>query len=437
MAEKKEKRYVIDNARLMSEWDWEKNNELGFDPNKLTYGSGKKVWWKCNHRHEWQATIDNRRKGSQCPYCSGRLAIEGQSDLATTHPEIALEWHPTKNENLFPTKISIGSHKKVWWKCAQGHEWSAKIYSRKISGCPICTGEKRTSFPEQAIYFYMQQITIAYNRYMLKPKTEIDVFLPELKIGIEYDGAYFHSSEEANLRENRKNTELSLQGIILLRIKETSDRTVAKSCENIIYCKPYPDFFELKNVLNQLISRINIISKNTFVIDVNIERDRGKIYAQYVSDNKEASLQIKNPDLAAQWHPYKNERITPLMVTPSSSKRVWWLCSKGHEWQAPVYSRNNGNGCPECKRAFGSQNQVKSIVTKRGSLASSLPEVAVEWHPIKNEILYPTDVTVSSGKKVWWLCHDCGHEWQAIIASRSKGHGCPECAKQKRKKKDT
>ena len=47
MAEKKEKRYVSDNAQLMAEWNWEKNNALGLEPNKLTCGSGMKVWWKC------------------------------------------------------------------------------------------------------------------------------------------------------------------------------------------------------------------------------------------------------------------------------------------------------------------------------------------------------------------------------------------------------
>ena len=40
-----EKKYIIDNAELMAEWNWEKNNE--YDPKKLTHGSNKKVWWKC------------------------------------------------------------------------------------------------------------------------------------------------------------------------------------------------------------------------------------------------------------------------------------------------------------------------------------------------------------------------------------------------------
>ena len=71
MAEKKEKQYVSDNAQLMSEWNWEKNNELGFDPRVLTVGSERKAWWRCNNGHEWQAAIGSRSRGSGCPRCDG------------------------------------------------------------------------------------------------------------------------------------------------------------------------------------------------------------------------------------------------------------------------------------------------------------------------------------------------------------------------------
>ena len=69
MAEKKEKQYVSDNAQLMAEWDWEKNNELNFNPDELTLGSHKKAWWKCKAGHEWQATIASRNSGRGCPIC--------------------------------------------------------------------------------------------------------------------------------------------------------------------------------------------------------------------------------------------------------------------------------------------------------------------------------------------------------------------------------
>ncbi len=96
MAEKKEKRYVSDNAQLMAEWDWEKNNELNFDPKTLTLGCGQKVWWKCSKGHEWEASIGHRTKGRGCPYCSGRYAIKGENDLQTVNPTLAKEWNYEK-----------------------------------------------------------------------------------------------------------------------------------------------------------------------------------------------------------------------------------------------------------------------------------------------------------------------------------------------------
>ena len=90
MVEKKE--YVSDNARLMPEWDWEKNREQENDPRNLTCGSGRKVWWKCNKGHEWQATIASRNSGYGCPYCAGLYVAKGETDLQTVNPALTKEW---------------------------------------------------------------------------------------------------------------------------------------------------------------------------------------------------------------------------------------------------------------------------------------------------------------------------------------------------------
>ena len=141
MAEKKEKRYVSDNAQLMAEWNWEKNNELGFDPNTLTLGSGRKVWWKCCKGHEWQAYIYDRNNGKGCPYCAGKKVLKGYNDLQTINPTLAKEWNYEKNGNLKPENFTVNSGQKIWWKCQKGHEWQSIINNRnKGNGCPYCTG---------------------------------------------------------------------------------------------------------------------------------------------------------------------------------------------------------------------------------------------------------------------------------------------------------
>jgi len=60
------------------------------------------------------------------------------------------------------------------------------------------------------------------------------------------------------------------------------------------------------------------------------------------------NLQTINPSLAKEWHPTKNGKLTPKDVSPNSSKKVWWICGKKHEWEATIQSRNNGIGCPYC-----------------------------------------------------------------------------------------
>ncbi len=408
------------NPSLSQEWHPEKNKPL--TPKDVTANSGKKVWWRCKNGHEWIASVDNRAKGSACPYCSGRLPIVGETDLATTNPEIAAEWHPTKNGNLLPTMVSKGTHKKVWWQCAKGHEWEAAIYSRQKTGCPICSGEARTSFPEQTILFYFRQVTTTQSRYRINPRTEIDVYLPELQIGIEYDGIHFHKGPQSSAREQHKQDTLEQLGITLIRVKEADASLLPKDNACVIYCKPYPNDLALAEIISKLLRRVNDYSGNMFAIDVDVARDRGKIYAQYVEGEKNNSLLMVNPKVASQWHPYKNESLTPLMVTANSNKTVWWQCENGHEWQAVISSRNRGNGCPYCGGLLP--------ISGENDLATANPSLASKWHPTKNGDLLPNMVLPNSSKKVWWKCEK-GHEWQAVISSRNIGSGCPYCSNRK------
>ncbi|MDG0029086.1 zinc-ribbon domain-containing protein [Priestia sp. Y58] len=110
MAEKKEKKYLRDNAYLMTEWNFEKNIDL--DPTALTCGSKIKVWWKCLNGHEYLSRIDRRVSGSVCPYCAEKRAIKGETDLVTLCPDFIEEWHPTKNGELQPEDYTRSSGKK-------------------------------------------------------------------------------------------------------------------------------------------------------------------------------------------------------------------------------------------------------------------------------------------------------------------------------------
>ena len=118
---------------LVKEWHPTLNGNL--TPNNIIAGSNKKVWWICNKGHEWK-TSPNGKRG--CPCCSNQKVCKDNC-LATTHPEIAKEFHITLNDNLTPNDVIAGSHKKYWWICKKGHEWQARVADRNNgSGCPIC-----------------------------------------------------------------------------------------------------------------------------------------------------------------------------------------------------------------------------------------------------------------------------------------------------------
>ena len=116
------------------------------------------------------------------------------------------------------------------------------------------------------------------------------------------------------------------------------------------------------------------------------------------------SLAEQFPELIKSWHPDKNANLSPHEVAPKSHKRVWWICGKGHEWQARISSRTGKNktGCPFCSGRYA---------TADNNLSIHYPELLKEWHYEKNSPLQPHKFLPGTHKKVWWIC-DKGHEWQ-------------------------
>ena len=140
---------------LIVEWS---DRNLPLTPDSITFGSNKKVWWKGACGHEWETSVKARSNCEKCPICSGARVVAGINDLSTLKPELASEW--SEENEIKPTEVSIGSHKKVIWKCKLGHEWIATVKSRTINrtGCPYCSHNKvlagfndlATLFPEVA-----------------------------------------------------------------------------------------------------------------------------------------------------------------------------------------------------------------------------------------------------------------------------------------------
>lgn len=259
--------------------------EGGHLPDKVSYGSNKKVRWRGKCGHEWTATVKNRGNGSGCPFCSGNRVLKGFNDLATAFPELAAEWS-RKNSPLSPADVAVKANRKVWWRCRScGQEWQARIADRTDGhGCPVCVGEK---------------------------------------------------------------------------------------------------------------------------------------LAEGIND-----LAAQHPELAAEWGS-ANDPLTPFMVSSKSRRNVWWRCRAcGYEWKAIIDSRVKGRKCPAC--------DGRTVKPGYNDLKTLHPDLSLEWDVSRNGGMLPESVRASSMRAAFWKDR-FGHRFRAKVSDRINGSGCPVCrAREKR-----
>lgn len=403
---------------LIKEWHPTRNK---IDPNTISYGSTRKVWWICNKGHEWQMSPNARTSQNQgCPYCAGkRVSID--NSLAALYPDIVSEWHPTKNKGLTPDDVTKTSGKYAWWKCIYGHEWKAKISNRTAlnSGCPFCSNQ--TSRIEIRLFTELKALFNDTKWRMKREGIEMDIFIPSIKLAIEVDGGYWH--QDRIEEDTRKNANLATMGISVLRVRENTLEKISE--HDIHYDEDEKHFNIVKRVVRTILDSIKIPDSMVKPLRLyfdghGLKNENGykKILSYLPAPPPEQSLASILHEIKPIWHPSKNAPLEAEMFRLNSHKLAWWTCDYGHEWQASIAHISNGGGCPYCSN---------TRVGYGNDLASVKPELAKEWHPSKNGILRPRDVLPGSGKKVWWKCK-YGHEWEATVNSRNKGTGCPYCA---------
>jgi hypothetical protein len=276
---------VSTGSPLLAEWHFEKNE---LDPRYFSLSSNKKVWWICPSGHEWMATVSGRSiSKSGCPYCSGRFAIPGKTDLATTNPWLASQLHPTLNHELTASKLKKTSRTAVWWLCESGHAWKATVYARQEGDCPYCG-----------------------NRSLLRGFNDVAFKFPELVGEWSSDRNEGLTPENALASSNKRYWWVCSQGHPI----HTS--AVQRSKHSCAYC-------------------------------ANLKL--------WIGFN---DLQTLQPEIAAEWHPEKNGDLKPSQVGAGASKKVWWRCAFGHEWQTAIISRKKSN-CPSCaKYGFSASNKA-------------------------------------------------------------------------------
>jgi hypothetical protein len=163
------------NPAIAKEWHQFKNGSMR--PTDITLIANRKVWWLCSKDHVWAASINERINGNTCPYCAenkvteekpapkitpsqtkqyltpkdespkikdkttgSKKILSTENCLQTVNPNLAKEWHPTKNGSLTPKDVTPFSGNQVWWKCSSGHEWKASVSARNSGqDCFYCS----------------------------------------------------------------------------------------------------------------------------------------------------------------------------------------------------------------------------------------------------------------------------------------------------------
>ena len=215
-----------------------------------------------------------------------------EHNLSVKNPELAKEWHPTRNGDLTPYDVTPNSPRNVWWQCSKNkdHVWVATIVNRnRGNGCPYCSGKKACK--------------------------EHNLSVKNLELAKEW-----HPTKNGDLTP--------------YNVTPGSDKKVWWQCKK----KQEHEWEAL------------IYSRNS---------GRGCPFCSGKKVGKDNNLAVKNPELADEWHPTKNEDLSPYDVTPGSNKKVWWMCHKGHEWKIAPNDRKRGNNCPFCSgKKVGKDNNL-------------------------------------------------------------------------------
>ena len=266
-----------------------------------------------------------------------------KQSLHISHPELAKEWHPSKNGDLKPSDVTAGSEQKVWWLCAirDDHEWDASIYNRAggpKSGCPCCSGH-RVAQRDSLAYLFPGLIH--------EWDGEKNTFSPwEIKPN-KFKIAWW-------ICKNDKNR--SYECAVRTRVNNFKNGICScKFCNSLAYLNP-----ELAKqwhpILNGDKTPLTIAAqahdKAWWLCDQNqkhewsasvTNRAKGRNCPDCGNKraNNENSLAILYPIIAAEWHPLKNGTMTPEKVVAGSGKSAWWQCIKNnqHEWQVAIELR--------------------------------------------------------------------------------------------------
>lgn len=218
--------------------------------------------------------------------------------LSLRRPVLAQEWHPVKNGQLTLDAVAANSTQQVWWQCHRNpqHVWRASVKSRysKRTGCRRCTLAMRTHHDESFQNRTLSRIS------------------PEL-------AATWHPTKNGTL---------------------TPDDVTFSSRQRVWWqCPTNPHHVWDTTVNNRQRSHCPYCA--------------GRFHRAIDARHRwRDPISVTHPQLIHEWHPTKNGRVRPNLLTAGSKRLVWWQCARkaAHTWQTPVHCRTLARGtCPLCR----------------------------------------------------------------------------------------
>lgn len=115
-------------------------------------------------------------------------------------------------------------------------------------------------------------------------------------------------------------------------------------------------------------------------------------------------------------------------VTCASTKKIAWICPKGHKYYQSPSNRTKSKGCPcpicDNREALYGFNDLETWCKE-----NDRNEILEDWDNELNDFL-PRDITFGSSKNCYFICHICGYKWKTRLNARTlQKTGCYRCSK--------
>jgi rubrerythrin len=402
-------------------------------------GSNKKVWWQCEHGHAWLAPPVGRKRGEGCP---GRAPLKNAikrstprrgKSLADLYPEIAADWHPTKNAPYTAADVNPGAKTKRYWLCQTcGWEWKTDPDHRTRSkrGCPGCSRakisrDKSKPGPGESLAEKLPELAAEWHPTLNAPLTPFDV-RPRGKAFPWWQCRFGHvwRAKVAPRAVGIGCPDCSIIGV--------SERETRLKFELVAVGLPV-DLEPARIVVEgRRPVRADIVMSSVRLV---VEFD-----GSYYHATKARGDRIQTAALEAAGWTVLRVRELPLAslggkeVFVTSTESIKSLARKVLEALAAIGHRAP-NLCEYLadSETWGDRDASAALNKFRSkSLASEHPELAKQFDLEANAPTTPDAVPPGTMNMYWWKCDVCGYKWRASVNQRLAPRGCKPCGVKKR-----